>query len=119
MKNRRMFPMFVLAFLAVVFLGAAGIAQAQGPAATPAMAMDSLQRAIVAETWTLTPQRTATAGFTGLPLRICEGTYCGELAKMPIGTPVGILIDDREGWALVHVPSLNKYGWVNTNNIVF
>lgn len=72
---------------------------------------------IMAESWTTTPMRSAKAGFTGLPLRNCEGTYCGELAKLPIGARVDVLVDDREGWALVHVPSTDMCGWVNTNNI--
>ncbi len=72
---------------------------------------------IMAEAWTTTPMRSAKAGFSGLPLRNCEGTYCGELAKLPIGTQVDVLVDDREGWALVHVPSTDMCGWVNTNNI--
>jgi hypothetical protein len=72
---------------------------------------------IMAESWTTTPMRSAKAGFSGLPLRNCEGLYCGELAKLPIGTQVDVLVDDREGWALVHVPSSDMCGWVNTNNI--
>jgi len=72
---------------------------------------------IMAEAWTTTPMRSAKAGFSGLPLRNCEGTYCGELAKLAIGTQVDVLVDDHEGWALVHVPSTDMCGWVNTNNI--
>ena len=72
---------------------------------------------IMAEAWTNTPMRSAKAGFTGLPLRNCEGTYCGELAKLTIGTKVDVLVDDHEGWALVHVPSIDMCGWINTNNI--
>ncbi len=116
MKTRRIVAMFAFAFLSVLFLTFAGTAQAQGMQPAEPM-MSSQQQAILAETWTLTPQSTARAGFTGLPLRNCEGLYCGVLAKMPIGTQVDILLNDREGWALVHVPSLNLYGWVNTNNI--
>lgn len=116
MKKRLVSLLFGMAVLSgLVF---ATVAQAQTQA-TPQAVMSSEQRAILAETWTLTPQRTAKAGFTDLPLRNCEGLYCGVLAKMPIGTQVGILVNDREGWALVQVPSLNMYGWVNTNNIVF
>ncbi|KHK00579.1 hypothetical protein [Desulfovibrio sp. TomC] len=129
MKSRLIFPLFALAFVSALFFACTAAAQATPPAmkqapmtqpmGTQAMAMglSSQQRAILAEAWTLTPQRTARTGFTGLPLRNCEGTYCGELAKMPSCTPVDILVDDREGWALVHVPSINLYGWVNTNNI--
>lgn len=123
MNSRFVFPMFVLALLSALTIAFATAAQAQGMsqqkavAGTPAMAMSSQQQAILAEAWTLTPQRSAQAGFTDLPLRNCEGLYCGVLSKMPIGTPVDVLVDDREGWALVHVPSLNMYGWVNTNNI--
>lgn len=72
---------------------------------------------IMAEAWTTKPMRSAKAGFTGLPLRNCEGTYCGELAKLPIGTQVDVLVDDHAGWALVHVPSTDMCGWINTNNI--
>lgn len=117
MKNRLVFPMVALALFSTLFLAFATVAQAQGQATPQSMAMNSQQQAILAETWTLTPQGTAKAGFSGLPLRNCEGLYCGVLAKMPIGTPVQILINDHEGWALVHVPSFNMYGWVNTNNI--
>ncbi|EFL50192.1 hypothetical protein DesfrDRAFT_3107 [Solidesulfovibrio fructosivorans JJ]] len=101
--------------VAVFAFALAATAQAQSMQQAPAMS--SQQQAILAETWTLTPQRSAHAGFTGLPLRNCEGLSCGVLAKMPIGTQVDVLLDDREGWALVHVPTLNMYGWVNTNNI--
>ena len=107
----------VFLFLVVGFL-AAWSAMGAFDAAAQTQPMSSQQQAIVAEAWTLTPQWTATAGFSGLPLRNCEGVYCGKLAEMAIGTQVGVLVNDREGWALVHVPSLNLYGWVNTNNIV-
>lgn len=72
---------------------------------------------LMAEAWNTTPMWSAKAGFSGLPLRNCEGTYCGELTKLAIGTQVDVLVDDREGWALVHVPSINLCGWINTNNI--
>ena len=115
MKIPRIASMFALAFLLPVFvLAFSGVARAQ---AMPQNAMSSQQQAILAETWTLTPQRTAKAGFTGLPLRNCEGLSCGVLGKMALGAQIDILINDREGWALAHVPSLNLYGWVNTNNI--
>lgn len=113
MKKRIYSVLFGVAMLASLALAIP--AQAQTP--QPAQTMDSQQRAILAEAWTLTPQRSAHAGFTGLPLRICEGMYCGVLAKMSGGTQVDILVNDRGGWALVHVPTLNMYGWVNTNNI--
>lgn len=73
--------------------------------------------ALAALAWGKPSGPTATAGFTDLPLRNCEGLYCGVLAKLPIGTQVRILLDDREGWAFVEVPSLNKTGWINTHNI--
>ena len=85
--------------------------------ARPIPTMCPGQPYIMAEAWTTTPMRSAKAGFTGLPLRNCEGTYCGELAKLPYGAQVDVLVDDREGWALVHVPSTDMCGWVNTNNI--
>lgn len=112
MKNHLVFPLLALALSSALIFAFDAVAQAQG---TPAMS--SQQQAILAEAWTLTPQWTAKAGFTGLPLRNCEGLYCGVLAEMPIGTQVDVLVNDLEGWALVHVPSLNMYGWVNTNNI--
>ncbi len=114
MNIRRIVAMLSFAFLPVLFLAFATAAQAQTPEAA---VKSSQQKAILAEAWTLTPQRTAKAGFTGLPLRNCEGIYCGKLAEMPLGAQIDILVDDREGWALAHVPSLNLYGWVNTNNI--
>jgi hypothetical protein len=106
-----------LSFLLVIGFIVTGLAGGTFDSAAQAQAMSSQQQAILAEAWTLTPQWTARAGFSGLPLRNCEGIYCGELAKMPIGTQVDVLVNDREGWALVHVPSLSMYGWVNTNNI--
>lgn len=122
MKTNLAFKMFTLAVFSGLLLAFAALAQAQGmqpAAATPPMGMNSQQQAILAETWTLTPQATARAGMPDLPLRICEGLYCGILAKMPLGAQVDILVNDREGWALVHVPSRSMYGWVNTNNILF
>uniref|UniRef100_I2PWG9 SH3 domain-containing protein n=1 Tax=Desulfovibrio sp. U5L TaxID=596152 RepID=I2PWG9_9BACT len=129
MNKRLISPLLALALVSALIFAFAAVAQAQvspqtiqqnpsmAPMGMQPTAMSSQQRAILAETWTLTPQRSARAGFTDLPLRNCEGLYCGVLAKMPIGTQVDILVNDREGWALVHVPSLNMYGWVNTNNI--
>ena len=90
----RTFASMVFTIVAVVTLGLAGtvFAMPQGP--------------------------TAHAGFNGLPLRNCEGIYCGKLAEMPSGTQMQILLNDTEGWAYVEVPSLNgQRGWVNTNNI--
>lgn len=115
MKKHLVLPLFGLASIAVLLF--AFVAGAGAQAMSQAPTMSSQQQAILAETWTLTPQRSAKAGFSGLPLRNCEGLSCGVLAKMAIGTQVDILVDDHGGWALVHVPSLNLYGWVNTNNI--
>ena len=106
MNSRFVFPMCVLALLSVLIVAFATAAQAQGmsqqnavaPMGTPAMAMSSQQQAILAEAWTLTPQRSAQAGFTGLPLRNCEGLYCGVLSKA-IGTQVDVLVDDRRAGA--------------------
>ncbi|WP_300160829.1 SH3 domain-containing protein [Solidesulfovibrio sp.] len=129
MNTRLVFLMFALMLLSALIVAFTAVAQAQmapqsmqqnparTPMGTPPMVMSSQQQAILAEAWTLTPQATARASMTDLPLRNCEGLYCGVLAKMPLGTPVEILVNDLEGWALVHVPSLNMYGWVNTNNI--
>jgi|GEM_PF-2156590 len=122
MKTNLVFQMFSIALFSGLIFAFATMAQAQGmqpAAATPPMGMSSQQQAILAEAWTLTPQATARAGMPDLPLRNCEGLYCGILAKMPLGTQVDILVNDREGWALVHVPSRSMYGWVNTNNILF
>jgi hypothetical protein len=110
MKKRLVSLVFGVTLLAVLAFAATALAQQP-------MAMSSQQQAILAETSTLTPQRTAAAGFTDLPLRNCEGLSCGVLGKMALGAQIDILIDDREGWALAHVPSLNLYGWVNTHNI--
>jgi len=127
MNIRLAFPIFALLLLSALIVAFAGVAQAQLAPQTmqqnTAMAstgtLSSQQQAILDEAWTLTPQATARASMTDLPLRNCEGLYCGILAKMPMGAQVDILVNDREGWALVHVPSLNMYGWVNTNNIFF
>lgn len=91
------------------------VAVAPPPAPVPTICPG--QPYILAEAWTTTPMWSAKAGFSGLPLRNCEGLYCGELAKLEIGTQVDVLVDDHEGWALVHVPSTDMCGWVNTNNI--
>lgn len=115
MKTHLVLPMFVLAGIATLLFAFVSLAGAQATPQNPNMT--SQQQAILAEAWTLTPQRSAKAGFSGLALRNCEGIACGALAKMAIGTQVDILLDDHGGWALVHVPSLNLYGWVNTNNI--
>lgn len=85
--------------------------------APPVPVMCPGQQYILAEAWTTTPVRSAKAGFTGLPLRNCEGTYCGKLAELPIGTQVDVLVDAREGWALVHVPSTDMCGWVSSQSI--
>ncbi len=127
MNTRLAFSMFSLALLSALIIVFAGVARAQmtqqtmqqNPAMNSIGAMSSQQKAILDEAWTLTPQATARASMSDLPLRNCEGLYCGILAKMPLGAQVDILVNDREGWALVHVPSLNMYGWVNTNNLFF
>ncbi|OLN30735.1 hypothetical protein DVDV_0437 [Desulfovibrio sp. DV] len=59
---------------------------------------------------------TVLAGFTGLPLRNCQGTYCGELAKLPFRQPLNILVNDREGWAYVDVAGTGQRGWVCLDN---
>jgi len=55
---------------------------------------------------------TVKAGFTDLPLRNCEGTYCGELQKLPIGQSLTILYNGGDGWAQVEVTGTGKTGWV-------
>lgn len=124
MRTRLVFPMFALVLLSSLIVASVAAAQVQmaPPAiqrdpATTARMLSSQQQAILAEAWTLTPQATAQASMSDLPLRNCEGLYCGVLATMPLGAQVEILVNDREGWALVHVPSRNMYGWVNTNNL--
>ena len=59
---------------------------------------------------------TVLAGFTGLPLRNCQGTYCGELQKLPFRQPLNILVNDREGWAYVEVAGTGQRGWVCLDN---
>jgi hypothetical protein len=59
---------------------------------------------------------TVLAGFTGLPLRNCQGTYCGELQKLPFRQPLNILVNDREGWAYVEVAGAGQRGWVCLDN---
>ncbi len=73
-------------FFFFLVIGVLAAWSAMGPcdAAAQSQPMSSQQQAIVAEAWTLTPQWTATAGFSGLPLRNCEGLYCGKLAQLPI-----------------------------------
>jgi hypothetical protein len=59
---------------------------------------------------------TVLAGFTDLPLRNCQGTYCGELQKLPFRQPLNILVNDREGWAYVEVAGTGQRGWVCLDN---
>ncbi|MHC1789738.1 hypothetical protein [Solidesulfovibrio sp.] len=59
---------------------------------------------------------TVLAGFSGLPLRNCQGTYCGELQKLPFRQPLSILVNDREGWAYVEVAGTGQRGWVCLDN---
>ena len=55
---------------------------------------------------------TVRAGFTDLPLRNCQGTYCGELMKLAHGQQLMIWWNDGEGWAYVEVAGTGKMGWV-------
>ena len=59
---------------------------------------------------------TVLAGFTDLPLRNCQGTYCGELQKLPFRQPLHILVNDNEGWAYVDVAGTGQRGWVCLDN---
>lgn len=59
---------------------------------------------------------TIKAGFTNLPLRNCQGVWCGELKKLDHGQPLMVLINDMEGWAFVEVSGSNERGWVCLEN---
>jgi hypothetical protein len=61
---------------------------------------------------------TATAGFSGLPLRNCQGTYCAEVKKLHWGQELRIIYDDYTyGWAQVEVVGTGEKGWVCDANI--
>lgn len=58
------------------------------------------------------------AGFTGLPLRNCEGIYCGELKKLPMDQPLKVLIyGSGGGWSYVEVAGTNQRGWICNENV--
>lgn len=56
--------------------------------------------------------QTIRAGFTDLPLRNCEGTYCGTLMKLAHGQQLTVIWNDGDGWASVEVSGTGKTGWV-------
>jgi len=61
---------------------------------------------------------TVEAGFTGLPLRNCQGTYCAELRKLPMGQQLRVLFNDTGGgWSYVEVVGTNEKGWVCNDNV--
>jgi hypothetical protein len=61
---------------------------------------------------------TATAGFSGLPLRNCQGIYCAEMKKLHWGQELRIIYDDyMYGWAQVEVVGTGEQGWVCDANI--
>jgi len=61
---------------------------------------------------------TVTAGFTNLPLRNCQGTYCGELKKLPMGQQLRVLFNDiGGGWSYVEVVGTGDKGWVCNDNV--
>ena len=58
------------------------------------------------------------AGFTGLPLRNCEGIYCGELKKLPLDQPLKVLLyGSGGGWSYVEVAGTNQRGWICNENV--
>jgi len=61
---------------------------------------------------------TVTAGFTGLPLRNCEGLYCGVLNTLPYGQSLNVLLyDSADGWSYVEVAGTGERGWVCNENV--
>ena len=61
---------------------------------------------------------TVTAGFTDLPLRNCQGTYCGVLKKLPMGQQLRVLFNDTAGgWSYVEVVGSGDKGWVCNQNV--
>lgn len=59
---------------------------------------------------------TVNAGFTNLPLRNCQGVWCGELKKLDYGQPLLVLVNDKENWAFVELVGTNERGWVCLEN---
>ena len=58
------------------------------------------------------------AGFSGLPLRNCQGTYCGELRKLPMGQQLKVLFNSTgDGWSYVEVVGSGDKGWVCNANV--
>lgn len=61
---------------------------------------------------------TVIAGFTDLPLRNCQGTYCGELKKLAFGQEMRVLFNDTGGgWSYVEVVQTGEKGWVCNENV--
>ncbi|WP_243366398.1 SH3 domain-containing protein [Fundidesulfovibrio soli] len=61
---------------------------------------------------------TVTAGFTDLPLRKCQGTYCGVVKRLPMGQQLRVLFNDTGGgWSYVEVVGTGEKGWVCNDNV--
>lgn len=61
---------------------------------------------------------TVIAGFTDLPLRNCQGTYCGELKKLGLGQEMKVIFNDTGGgWSYVEIVQTGEKGWVCNDNV--
>jgi len=61
---------------------------------------------------------TVHAGFTGLPLRYCQGTYCAEVNKLQLGQQLKVLLNDTgAGWSNVEVVGTGERGWICNANV--
>lgn len=60
---------------------------------------------------------TASAGFTGLPLRASPSIYGAQVRTLVIGEQLNILRNDWEhGWSYVEAPGSGQKGWVCNQN---
>ncbi len=72
----------------------------------------------VAPAMAMQPGTTVRAGFSGLPLRFCQGMYAAELKKLPIGQQLKVLsYDVIEGWSHVEVVGTGETGYVSNQNV--
>jgi hypothetical protein len=54
---------------------------------------------------------------THQPLRRCAGAECAEIARLPRGEHLVVVVDRRDGWALVSVPGTERAGWAPERDI--
>ncbi|MEF3696729.1 hypothetical protein [Desulfolutivibrio sp.] len=61
---------------------------------------------------------TAYSGMSNLPLRNCEGFWCGQLNRIAMDEQLKVLIyGSGGGWSYVEVVSTGQRGWVCNENV--